>query len=547
MKQPDTSIIISTYNSPDWLKNVLHGYNNQTYRNFEIVIADDGSGEATQMLIEKIRKEVFYPIVHVWHEDDGFQKSKILNKAIVACNTEYIIMSDGDCIPRKDFVEQHVKYREEGYFLSGGYFMLPMDISNKITIEDIYEERCFSVSWLKKNGLKPSFKNNKLNSGGVKSYWLNLLTPTNASWNGHNSSGWKKDILAVNGFDERMQYGGQDRELGERLENFGIKSKQIRYTAVVLHLDHPRGYKNQRSINKNLSIREFTRNQKVVRTPFGIEKEDEKEIMASVIVSTYNHPEWLEKVLWGFENQLLNNFEIIVADDGSTEETEHLIREFQKTSNLSVTHVWQEDNGFQKTKILNKAIQASRSEYLIFTDGDCIPREDFVATHLSLRKPGHFLSAGYFKLPMVISLRITKEDIESQRCFDVKWLMNQGLRRSFKLNKLTANKAKRLILNAVTTSKPSWNGNNSSGWKKDLLAVNGFDERMQYGGEDRELGERLVNNGIRPVQIRYSTVALHLDHARGYVKEEMILANKAIRNTTRKEKRTWTDFGLVQE
>lgn len=547
MKQPDTSIIISTYNSPDWLKNVLHGYNNQTYRNFEIVIADDGSGEATQMLIEKIRKEVFYPIVHVWHEDDGFQKSKILNKAIVACNTEYIIMSDGDCIPRKDFVEQHVKYREEGYFLSGGYFMLPMDISNKITIEDIYEERCFSVSWLKKNGLKPSFKNNKLNSGGVKSYWLNLLTPTNASWNGHNSSGWKKDILAVNGFDERMQYGGQDRELGERLENFGIKSKQIRYTAVVLHLDHPRGYKNQRSINKNLSIREFTRNQKVVRTPFGIEKEDEKEIMASVIVSTYNHPEWLEKVLWGFENQLLNNFEIIVADDGSTEETEHLIREFQKTSNLSVTHVWQEDNGFQKTKILNKAIQASRSEYLIFTDGDCIPREDFVATHLSLRKPGHFLSAGYFKLPVDISLRITKEDIESQRCFDVKWLLNQGLRKSFKLNKLTANKAKRLILNAVTTSKPSWNGNNSSGWKKDLLAVNGFDERMQYGGEDRELGERLVNNGIRPVQIRYSTVALHLDHARGYVKEEMILANKAIRNTTRKEKRTWTDFGLVQE
>ena len=272
MKTLDTSIIISTYNSTIWLEKVLYGYNNQTYRMFEVVVADDGSNEETKRLLERMREKVFYPIVHVWHEDNGFQKSQILNKAIVQCRTPYIVMSDGDCIPRKDFVEQHVKYREEGYFLSGGYFMLPMDISEEISKDDIYSERCFDVAWLKSNGLKSSFKNNKLSSGRTKAAILNAITPTNASWNGHNASGWKEDIVAINGFDERMQYGGQDRELGERLMNLGIKSKQIRYNAVVIHLDHPRGYKNQESIDKNRAIRKQTRDSKKPWTDFGIVK-----------------------------------------------------------------------------------------------------------------------------------------------------------------------------------------------------------------------------------------------------------------------------------
>ena len=237
---------------------------------FEIVIADDGSTQETKQLLDAMRQEVFYPIVHVWHEDNGFQKSQILNKAIVACETAYIIMSDGDCIPRKDFVEQHVKFREEGYFLSGGYFMLPMAISEKITKEDIYTESCFDVSWLKRNGLKTSFKNTKLSAGATTAALLNAITPTNASWNGHNASGWKEDIVAVNGFDERMQYGGQDRELGERLFNLGVQSKQIRYNAVVIHLDHPRGYKNEASIAKNQAIRKATRDEQKIWTDFGI-------------------------------------------------------------------------------------------------------------------------------------------------------------------------------------------------------------------------------------------------------------------------------------
>lgn len=268
----DTSIIISTYNSPDWLEKVLYGYNNQTYQDFEIVIADDGSSQETIDLIKKIKAEVFYNIIHVWHEDNGFQKSQILNKAIVKCTTDYIIMSDGDCIPRKDFVEVHKRDRESGYFLSGGYYMLPLDISKAITLKNIQNGDCFDIQWLKENGLKRSHKNNKLTSKGFKASFLNTITPTKASWNGHNASGWKKDIIAVNGFDERMQYGGQDRELGERLVNLGIKSKQIRYSAICIHLDHPRGYKNQDSINKNLAIRKTTKEEKLKWTNFGIVK-----------------------------------------------------------------------------------------------------------------------------------------------------------------------------------------------------------------------------------------------------------------------------------
>ncbi|MEC7263000.1 MAG: glycosyltransferase family 2 protein [Bacteroidota bacterium] len=269
---PKISVIVSTYNAEEWLRKVLWGFNCQIFKDFEVVVADDGSGPKTKALLDELSEQVFYPIIHVWQEDDGFQKSRILNKAVEACNAEYIIMTDGDCIPREDFVEVHYINKEPGYFISGGYYMLPMNISKLITLEDIEQQNCFNIQWLKEKGIPQTFKNNKLTAKGFVSKFLNTFTPTNASWNGHNSSGWKKDILNVNGFDERMQYGGQDRELGERLFNFGIKSKQLRYSAVCVHLDHKRGYKTPESIAKNQSIRKETRSQKMVWTHYGITK-----------------------------------------------------------------------------------------------------------------------------------------------------------------------------------------------------------------------------------------------------------------------------------
>ncbi len=272
MNTPTVSIIITTYNSKEWLKKVLWGYNQQTYLNFELVIADDGSKNDTKELIEILNKEMSYNITHVWHEDNGFQKTKILNKAILKSKGEYLIISDGDCVPRKDFVEIHRKNSEKGYILSGGYFKLPMNISKMITKEDIENQKCFDIDWLVKNGLKRTFKANKLTAKGLKQKLLNNFTPTKATWNGANASGWKKDIITVNGFDERMQYGGLDREMGERLFNLGIKSKQIRYSAILVHLDHARGYENKDSWKLNNTIRKHTRSKKITWTNFGIKK-----------------------------------------------------------------------------------------------------------------------------------------------------------------------------------------------------------------------------------------------------------------------------------
>ena len=267
----------------------------------------------------------------------------------------------------------------------------------------------------------------------------------------------------------------------------------------------------------------------------------------SVIISTYNQPEWLKKVLIGYEQQSFKNFEIIIADDGSTVETKAVIEQFKADSNVTIKHVWQEDKGFRKTRILNKAIKETKTSYLIFTDGDCIPRADFVETHLKLKKPNCFLSGGYFKLPMHISELISEEDIKSQRCFDKDWLLKQGLKKSFKINKLKASGFKEQFLNTMTPTKATFDGMNVSVWKNDVVEVNGFDERMAYGGEDRELGERLMNLGIKPVQIRYSAICLHLDHERSYVHEDALNNNKAIRKATKKDKRIWTDFGLVNK
>ncbi|MDY8134003.1 glycosyltransferase family 2 protein [Aquimarina sp. 2201CG5-10] len=264
----------------------------------------------------------------------------------------------------------------------------------------------------------------------------------------------------------------------------------------------------------------------------------------SVIISTYNQPLWLEKVLWSYERQSFKDFEIIIADDGSTEETKKVIESYISTSSLSIKHVWHEDEGFRKTIILNKAVVLSEGSYLVFTDGDCIAREDFIKTHLHLRKKGWFLSGGYFKLPKSISDLISKDDIENQNCFKADWLKAQGLKSSFKLNKLTSKGFKERFLNFITPTKATWDGMNVSGWKKDVLAVNGFDERMQYGGEDREIGERLFNMGIKAKQIRYSAICLHLYHERGYVKPEMIEKNNAIRKITQKNKVIRTPFGI---
>jgi glycosyltransferase involved in cell wall biosynthesis len=265
----------------------------------------------------------------------------------------------------------------------------------------------------------------------------------------------------------------------------------------------------------------------------------------SVIISTYNQPSWLEKVLWGYENQTHQDFEVVIADDGSGEATRNVIDRFKKRSALNIKHIWHEDVGYRKCQILNKAIQHSACRYLIFTDGDCIPRRDFIEQHVANAEPGFFLSGGALRLPLGLSRLISEDDILSGSAFNLNWLRSQGLPGKFLKNlKLVETSRIARILNSITPAKATWNGGNASGWKKDIIDINGFDERMEYGGQDREFGERLFNKGLRSKQIRYSAACIHLDHGRSYKTDSLVKNNKLLRMYTRLYKSVWTAYGI---
>ncbi len=265
-------VIISTYNNPQWLEKTLWGYMAQDRQADEIIVADDGSTDDTRLLLERYAQ--WLPIKHVWHEDDGFRKTKILNKAIKAATADYLVFTDQDCVPRHDFLSVHERMARKGCILSGGYFKLPMDISRTLTREDISSGRAFRLGWLRTMGLKCTFKCTKLFGNRFFASFMNMVTPTRATWNGMNSSTWREDIIAVNGFDRRMRYGGEDREMGERLFNNGLRARQIRYSAIVLHLDHKRPYVNQEAWDINNAIRRETRKNHTVRTKYGIDSDN---------------------------------------------------------------------------------------------------------------------------------------------------------------------------------------------------------------------------------------------------------------------------------
>ncbi|UCD59792.1 MAG: glycosyltransferase [Flavobacteriaceae bacterium] len=239
------SVIVSTSNQPELLEKVLWGFNCQTYKDFEVIIADEGSPNPTKELVEKLKTRIPFEISHVWHEDNRFQKGEILNKAILLSKSDYIIITEGNCIPREDLVQVHYMNKEPRTVISGVSYLLPLNISETLTQKDIEAQNCFKVSWLKSKGIKKISKGARRNSRGIISKIHNTLTPAKQSWNRHNSSGWKKDLLKVIDFEENKE--GQGGLTAEHFQNHGIKRKQLRYSAACIHLDH-------RSISKKAAV-----------------------------------------------------------------------------------------------------------------------------------------------------------------------------------------------------------------------------------------------------------------------------------------------------
>lgn len=267
-----TAVIITTYNQPAWLEKVLWGYAAQSVRDFQVVIADDGSDERTRQVLESVRPDFGKRLLHVWHEDIGFRKCEILNKSIVASEAEYLIFTDGDCIPRHDFVQRHMELAEAGRFLSGGVVWLPRQVSQAITRETIKSGRFATGRWLRAHGWEGGRRRLRLTQEPVVAATLDLLTPTSATFNGHNASVWRDALMKVNGFDAEMGYGGLDRALGERLTNLGVKGKQIRYRAVTFHLDHDRPYRKPEIVQRNREIRARIRRTGETRALRGIKE-----------------------------------------------------------------------------------------------------------------------------------------------------------------------------------------------------------------------------------------------------------------------------------
>ncbi|HEX8433224.1 MAG TPA: glycosyltransferase [Longimicrobium sp.] len=266
----------------------------------------------------------------------------------------------------------------------------------------------------------------------------------------------------------------------------------------------------------------------------------------SVIVSTYEKPHFLERVLWGYAMQTRRDFELVVADDGSGPATRETIERVGREAGLDVLHVWHADRGFRKSEILNRAIVASGGDYLLFTDGDCIPRADMVAAHFALAAPGHYLGGGYLKLPAGVSERIGVDDVRSGRFAELAWLRRQGWKPGHRALRLTRSPRLAALWDALTPTRPLFAGNNASAWRDAIVAANGFEGEMGYGGLDRALGYRLVNLGVKPRQVRHRAVCLHLHHDRPYRSADVVRRNREVLERIRRGGETRARTGIAE-
>ena len=266
----DLSVIVSVYQRPRYLELVLRGYAAQSDPRFELVIADDGSGPEVLQVIESARAGTGMELVHVWHEDRGFRKTTILNRAIMAARGDYLLFTDGDCVPRRDLVEAHRALARPRRYVAGGYLKLPPPVSGAIDEAAVDSGRMADLGWLREQGWKPGRRALRLVRSRRLATLFDRLTPTPAHFHGNNASTWRDALREVNGFEGDMGYGGLDRALGYRLENAGVRGIQARHRAVVMHLHHDRPYRDEAAVRANRQLLASIRRTGEVRARNGL-------------------------------------------------------------------------------------------------------------------------------------------------------------------------------------------------------------------------------------------------------------------------------------
>ena len=252
--------------------------------------------------------------------------------------------------------------------------------------------------------------------------------------------------------------------------------------------------------------------------------------LITLTISTYNRPAALDRVLSACMRQSDQDFEIVVADDGSTEATRDLVRDYRKRSTVPISHVWHPDDGFRLAEIRNKAIAQARGDYLIFLDGDCMPQRNFVAMHRALARPGAMLTGSRILLSERLTRRIESERLELSAFTAPSWIAAR-LRGDI-------NKCLPLLLSSAALPGrrvdgfvwKSIKGCNMAAWTRDVVAVDGFDNSFtSWGHEDADFVARLHNAGIGRNKGFFATEVLHLWHREQPRDRESVNYQKVIR------------------
>lgn len=269
----------------------------------------------------------------------------------------------------------------------------------------------------------------------------------------------------------------------------------------------------------------------------------------TVILTSYNNFTALWLTLLGYETQTYKKFYVIVSDDGSEANSFKQFVEKTHSLKLDIQFITQEDNGYQRSKVLNNAISKTKSDYLIMSDADVVPHSTFVENHLALAKPNQYVAGGsHVNIPNTVWPTLKDIDIRNGCLFDLSWLSSSSILTKKMQDRLQPrSKLHVAFKNFLSARRNAFVGNNSSAWREDLLKVNGFDESFVFhGSEDRDIGVRLANAGIKGKRYTYSLKCVHLDHKRPYVDQQKKAENRKKMKSRMKMGVTWVEQGITK-
>lgn len=260
------ALLISTYNRPEALDLCLISILNQVIMPHEILIADDGSDERTKLLIESYSQNSSLPLIHIWHEDSGFELAKIRNKAIAVSKSDYIVQIDGDLILHPYFIKDHIDFAKPNSFVRASRIYLDPDLTQlKISNRDV------RVNLLDKG---VSNTTSALRIPFLRSFFeYNYKIKGNERWEIHgcNMAFWRKDAIQVNGYNEDfVGWGPEDKEFVARLLNLGLKKRFLKFGGIVFHLWHQ--INNKANLSQNEAVFEEAKLSKKSYCENGIDK-----------------------------------------------------------------------------------------------------------------------------------------------------------------------------------------------------------------------------------------------------------------------------------